>query len=111
MGGVKETDFGKYSMADDCQNAVGGVKTNRCSSTTNSNFFNSVCTSDFFSDCLPAAICLQRQQGCLPSKVCSRALCQELCCRFSASMVVQAMDCSASQCVPVAERVAMIIKM
>src|SRR6266550_8195077 len=68
----------------------------------NSSFLSCSGNSAFFSDFLPAVICLHSEHGCLPSKVRCRAWVNEAVRRLSASIVVQATDCSTVQCAPVA---------
>lgn len=63
----------------------------------NSNFCSCREESFFFSDFLPAAMALQMGQGCLPSKVSDIAWPTEPQLKFSASIVVQATDCSKAQ--------------
>ena len=67
----------------------------------NSNFCSCGVESFFFSDFLPAAMALQSGQGCWPSKVRDTAWLTEPQLKFSASIVVQATDCSKAQCAPV----------
>src|SRR5262245_65163204 len=74
----------------------------------NSSFLHSARSSDFFSVCLPLTICLQRLQGCLPSKVRPRAWARELEFRLAINMFVHATDCRTSQWVPLAVSTAMI---
>src|SRR5216117_2360524 len=68
----------------------------------NSSFLSCSGNSAFFSDFLPAVICLHSEHGFLPSKVRCRAWVNEAVRRLSASIVVQATDCSTVQCAPVA---------
>ena len=84
------------------QNCDGAVKMKMPGVYENSNLFHSKGNSDFFSDCLPWAICLQSEQGCFPSNVRSTAFGSELVRRFSASIVVHATDWRICQCAPIA---------
>ncbi len=74
------------------RNADGGQNTNSDLLYGNSNFVDSICKSDFLSDCLRFAISLQMQHGCFPSNVHTIAFDNELVCRFSASIPVHAID-------------------
>ena len=67
----------------------------------NSIFRQTEIASDFFWDFWAAAMALQRQQGCLPSKVLHTAWAKQSPRRFFANMAVQATLCNAAQCRPV----------
>ena len=53
----------------DSRKSAGGLIPKLDVSGKPSNFLSEETLSDFFSDFLPSAMVLQRQQGCLPSKV------------------------------------------
>jgi hypothetical protein len=89
--------------------ATAGGSTGRGGLGKNSNRFSSNGKDVVRSDLFPAAICLQRGHGCFPSKVRLNATGREVTRRLSASIVVQAMDCSTSQCDPIAPRSATTI--
>jgi len=95
-------DFEEHSGKVKSQNCVGEAKTIFGAAARNSNFFNWSGNSAFFSDFFPAAICLQRQHGCLPSKVRSTASEKVLLRKLPASIPVQATVCRIAQWLPVA---------
>jgi hypothetical protein len=70
----------------------------------NSSFVNGWENSAFFSDFLALAMTLQMEQGCCPSNVRATASVNETVRRLSASILVQATDCNAPQCAPLAAR-------
>jgi len=82
--------------------AAGPLRTGVTAKGGNSSLSVTETNSCFCSEDRPAATALQRQQGCLPSKVLATASCREEERRLPASMVVQAMDCKTAHCPPIA---------
>src|SRR6202044_1564856 len=79
---------------------AGAVSTKSAGAGGNSNDLKLGVHSLFFSDFLPAAMALQRGQGCLPSKVRVTAWAMESRLKLPASMVVHASDWKTIQCSP-----------
>lgn len=87
--GRVEAKASRPSHRENAAEAVSGAKT---SAGGNSNFFNENVESVLRSADFPFAIALQRQQGCLPSKVISIARLNEVVRKFPANIEDQATD-------------------
>src|SRR5258706_16388697 len=77
VGGFWARDSAEEFTCGTSSNCGGGIKGKFTLTGGNSSFC--ICTVDSFfcSDFFPAAIALQRRQGCFPSKVFIRASCRE----------------------------------
>jgi hypothetical protein len=65
--------------------------------------------SDFFSEFPPLLTAWQSEQGCAPSNVRTIAVHNDCCFAYDTIMVVQAIDCNATQCNPIAQQSALIV--
>jgi hypothetical protein len=90
-GGLLGNKDAKIWTAGNTLMVLGEMRTNFSPVGGNSNLKLGEYDSDFFSDFFPAAMALQRGQGCLPSKVLHKAAETESVCRFSAIIAVHAM--------------------
>ena len=101
VGGWSASDSVKLFASGKSLNCDGATKTKLAGDGGNSSSFNCSVNSFFFSDFLPAAMALHKQQGCWPSNVHVTASATEWLRRLSASIAAQATVCKVAQCTPV----------
>ena len=92
VGGVVEKDLAANGTGAGSSKRAGHVNAKVSEVSGNSRVLSWGVDSLFFSDFFPAAMALQREQGCWPSKVRVTAWEMESWRKLSASMEVQATD-------------------
>ena len=100
-GGWEKDESAENFTSSKVKNGFGAKRVNLSAPGGNSIFNVGETDSDCFSDFLPVAVALHSGQGCSPSKVWETASDTDCVRRLFASIVVQAMVCSAAQCSPV----------